>query len=322
MRQKFTIYNLQSTDKAQKGQVVVILLLLMLVALSIGLAVTQKSVTDVTTSTQTEQSSRAFSAAEAGIEKALTGTLNSGQEVTLSNSAKAKVDLSVELPEIGSNLAIEYPPIGRETTAQIWFTDPDTVGDPSTATVYYTGNQVDIYFGNEEIPGQEYKDKPAVEVKIIIFASNNYYTQSYYYDSDLIRAGSNNFTRVSPCGSVPLQTGILGNNHNFYCKWTIPTIPGDITKRIPNPAGAGNCDPPNCRLILARIRLLYSKENHKIAMAPTPGSNAQLPPQIKIYNATGIAGQSEKQIQAFRVEKVIPPWFDFAVFSVNEITKQ
>lgn len=311
MRQKFTIYNLQFTNKAQKGQVVVILLLLMLVALSIGLAVTQKSVTDVTTSTQTEQSSRAFSAAEAGIEKALTGTLNSGQEVSLGNSAKAKVDSSLELPEVGSNLAIEYPPIGRETTAQIWFTDPDD------ANVFYSGNQVDLYFGNENTA-----DKPAVEVKIIMFANNNYYSQSYYYDSDLIRAGSNNFTRVSPCGSVVLQVGILGINHNFYCKWTIPTIPGDITKRIPNPAGAGNCDPPNCKLILARIRLLYSKENHKIALAPTPGSNAQLPPQIKIYNATGIAGQSEKQIQAFRVEEVIPPWFDFAVFSVNEITKE
>lgn len=294
----------------QRGQVVVILLLLMLVALSIGLAVTQKSVTDVTTSTQSEQSSRAFSAAEAGIEKALTGTLNSGQEVPLGNSAKARVDTSAELPIAGSNSAIEYPPIGRETAAQIWFTDPDN------ANVFYTGNQVDLYFGNENTT-----DKPAVEVKIIMFANNNYYSQSYYYDSDLIRAGSNGFTRVSPCGTVALQTGILGNNHNFYCKWTIPTIPGDITRRIPNPAGAGNCDPPNCKLILARIRLLYSKENHKIAMAPTPGSNAQLPPQVKIYNATGISGQSEKQIQAFRVEDVIPPWFDFAVFSVNEIRK-
>jgi hypothetical protein len=296
------------TSMNQKGQVIVILLLLMLVALSIGLAVTQKSVTDVTTSTQSEQSSRAFSAAEAGIEKALTGTLTPGQEVDLGNSAKALVDSSAELPLPGSNAGVEYPAIGRETTAQIWFTDPDN------PAVFYTGSQVDLYFGNENTSDAE---KPAVEVKIVMYTNNTYLTQSYYYDSNLIRANSNNFTRVSGCGSVNLANSILGENHKFYCKQTIPSA----TTNIPNLGGAGNCAPPNCKLILARVRLLYSNENHKIAMAPTLGSSAQLPPQIKIYNATGIAGQSEKQIQAFRVEDVIPPWFDFAVFSVNEITK-
>ena len=79
---KFTVYSLQFTVKkilksahcslltahSQSGQIVIILLLLMLVILSIGLAVTQRTITNVSTSSQTEQSSRAFSAAEAGLE--------------------------------------------------------------------------------------------------------------------------------------------------------------------------------------------------------------------------------------------------------------
>lgn len=67
------------------------------------------------------------------------------------------------------------------------------------------------------------------------------------------------------------------------------------------------------------MRFLYSNENHKLAISPL--NNQDFPPHVQIYNATGIAGQSEKQIQAFRVLDVIPPWFDFAVFSIDKINK-
>ena len=59
----------------ESGQIIIVLLLMMLVGLSIGLVVTQRSVTDVSVSTQSEQSQRAFSAAEAGIEKVRQGAV-------------------------------------------------------------------------------------------------------------------------------------------------------------------------------------------------------------------------------------------------------
>lgn len=285
-------------NQNQSGQIIVILLLIMLVALSIGLAFTQKSVTDVTTSTQSEQSSRAFSAAEAGIEKALTGTAPAGTSVNLDNNATAQIDSSALLPVAGTHAAIEYPPIGRETTAQFWFTDPNN------SAVTYNDNRFDLYFGNASTT-----DKPAVEVKMIVQSAGKFYSQSYYYDSDAVRAANNHFTPVS-CNSSTLISSILGANHDFYCKVTV----GPIL----NPAGGGYCPSASCKLILARVRLLYASENHSIALEPL---NAEFPPQIQIYNSTGISGQSEKQIQAFRVKDVVPPWFDFAVFSVNEIRK-
>ena len=44
----------------QKGQVIIVLLLIILVSLSVGLAVVQNSLTDISTSTKTDQASRAF----------------------------------------------------------------------------------------------------------------------------------------------------------------------------------------------------------------------------------------------------------------------
>lgn len=289
----------------QSGQVVIILLMLMLVALSIGLAVTQKSITDVTTSTQTEQSSRAFSAAEAGIEKALTGgsQVQVGVPFQLGNDSTATVNGSALLPT--TNIAIEYPAIGREVTAQFWLIDPR---EPNMAVAYvYPDTKFDLYFGNPQTT-----DKPAIEVKIIMFENGQFKTKVYYFDSE---SRANGFERVV-CNSETLPVGILGDGHEFYCKKTV----GDPVT-IPNtgPPETACLSASGCKLILVRARFLYANENHKLAIAPA-GSNP-FPPQIQIYNATGISGQSEKQIQAFRVIDVIPPWFDFALFSINEIKK-
>ena len=295
-----------------RGQVIVILLLLMLVALSIGLAVTQRSVTDVTTSTQTEQSSRAFSAAEAGLEKALSGQMSGS--FSLDNSASSNIQASAWLPDSANpGAGIEYPPIGRETTAQFWFTDPRDL-DPNNTNNTYQGDSTWLYFGNPNAYTEN--DLPAVEVEIVMLANNKFYSQTYYYDSDPTRVSSNNFKPASCSGNAVLTKGILGDNHVFYCRVQLPEKYSDA---FPNLGGAGNCYSSSCRLILARVRLLYSNQNHKIALAPV--GNAQLPRQVQIYNSTGIAGQSQKQIQAFRVKDVVPPWFNFAVFSINEIRK-
>lgn len=64
--------------KESSGQALLIVLLIMAVALTIGLSVISRSVTDIRISQQSEEAARAYSAAEAGIEEALvTGTGNS-----------------------------------------------------------------------------------------------------------------------------------------------------------------------------------------------------------------------------------------------------
>ena len=302
--------------KSQGGQVIIILLLLMLVGLSIILAYTQRSVSDVTTSTQSEQSTRAFSAAEAGIAKALSSPLPAGTTIPFSNDSKAQITGSGLLPYAGSGVAIEYPKIGRETTAHFWLVDPSVAGAP---VAYYnpSPSRFDLYYGNDATT-----DLPAVEVSVVMFANNAFSSNVYYYDSNSSRSGAgpgrNGFTQTTLCGGggQTVSSSILGSNRKFYCKQPVPSTTTEILK----PGTALPCTSANsCTLILARIRFLYINENHSLAIAPTSGNN--LPPQVQIYNATGTSGQSQKRLQAFRVKDVVLPWFDFAIFSTNEIVK-
>ena len=55
----------------QSGQILIIILLVLVVGISIVLSLSARSLTDIRTTTSTEQSNRAYFAAEAGIERAL-----------------------------------------------------------------------------------------------------------------------------------------------------------------------------------------------------------------------------------------------------------
>ncbi|MCR4324115.1 MAG: hypothetical protein NUV69_00300 [Candidatus Curtissbacteria bacterium] len=55
----------------QSGQILILVLLVVVVALSVGLSVASRNITNLRTSTQTEQSQRAFAAAEGGVEHVL-----------------------------------------------------------------------------------------------------------------------------------------------------------------------------------------------------------------------------------------------------------
>jgi len=55
----------------KSGQILIIVLLVVVVALAVGLSVASRNITNLRTSTQTEQSQRAFTAAEGGIEDVL-----------------------------------------------------------------------------------------------------------------------------------------------------------------------------------------------------------------------------------------------------------
>ena len=57
--------------KKKRGQVLVLVLLVVVVALAVGLSVASRNLTNLRTTTQTEQSQRAFNAAEGGIESIL-----------------------------------------------------------------------------------------------------------------------------------------------------------------------------------------------------------------------------------------------------------
>lgn len=292
----------------QKGQAVIILLLIMLVSLTIGLAITQRSLTDISTSNKGEESSRAFSAAEAGIEQALQTGIPPNADVSLGNNSSANVTFSGALPACGdTTTALEYPPIGKDTAAQIWLTHQTNTGCSSD----YTGTSLKIYFGNDPRGIADSNDTVAIEVNVITQNSGVYTSNKYFYDPipaanrTSIRGSDNGFTDPNcPLTSLPsVKTTRSDTNDTFRCVATVP------------PAGTFIGTP-----ILVRTRILYSSTPQAIAFGPV-GSGVSIPSQAKIITSTGSSGQVQKKVQVFQLPRVVPPIFDYAVFSNGPVQK-
>lgn len=281
--------------KNQQGQVILMLILVMTVALAIGLSVIQRSLSDISTSGKVEQSSRAFSAAEAGIEKALRNDFT-GASFT---DASATVTGSGEIPTVPSvgtrQDPLEYPPLAKEEVAQVWLADYTSLTNPPPTV--YINTSLDVYWGNSDT------DKAALEVTLVYYDGTKYANRKWYLDNAAAsRSSANNFDQVTCTGSYSLA--------GYKCKKTL----GDTT-------GINNGVLPT-GLILLRARLLYNSTSQPFAVqAVGTCSNCSLPPQARIIESIGIAGETQRKIQLFQLYKVVPPYFDYGIFSVGEINK-
>lgn len=295
---------------SQRGQVILILVLVMTVALAIGLSVIQRSISDISTASKAEQSSRAFSAAEAGIEFKLGGGASGSLNFATDNGSSAQVvggDLLPIVPATGSQLALEYPPLAREELAQVWLADPTSpnfpvcpVTDPTK--ICYSASTLGIYWGNKDT-----SENPAIEISIIYQDSSTppAYLSKKYFLNGSAATRTNNFDSSTTCsGSDLVIDTILSTNKTFFCMKNI-----DVSS---------TALPGLSRLILLRARLLYNDTSQSFAVKATSGS---LPPQAKIYTATGEAGGTQRKVQVFRIDKVVPPYFDYAIFSAGDINK-
>lgn len=297
--------NLKIQKNNSSGQVVLILLLVMTVALAIGLSIVQRSLTDVSTSTKIEQSSRAFSAAEAGIEKALLNpaTDPNSIDVNLSeNNSSATVKDSGLLPN--PKQALEFPPVSKEEIVHMWLEQ-------------YKQSSLEVYWGDIN----NMNDKPALELNILSLKNGKYVNKKVFLDPDATR--DNNSSKpndpsrlkdgvtVFECpaaGVPPINTSssldISKQDRSFMCKAVIGSL--DQT------------------LVLLRGRILYANNSHPIAVKPVDcvsASDCSFPKQVKIIQSSGKSGGTQRNIQLFKIEKVVPFYFDYAIFSAGDIRK-
>lgn len=326
--------NTKSEIRNEKGQIAVILLLFILVALTIGLAATQRSLTNIITSTDAEQSSRAFSAAEAGLQRSIAAVnpiVLSGPnpspppvlESELGNSANASLNVINNLPrsaaQIGSDHGepLEYPPIGKDAIAQFWLANPTNsnsnwnknVGSFNSPQFAFSGPSLEVYWGfNNPVSNPQ----PAIELNLVVEnGTGGFDSHRYFFDNFALgRTGSNNFTPIpaGDCSGTTIHTSssvsATATDRSFYCHASIPVAAGDVP-------------------IILRARILYSNGKEPIAVAPMGncGINCSLPPQAAIYTSRGFSGQSQKTLQVFRQPFYVSPLLDFALFSAGEIRK-
>ena len=117
----------------ENGQILLIVVLTMIVALTVGLSIAARVVTELKLSKQNEQSQRAFQAAESGIQQTIErgsgiGSLNS--PITLDNSAAFSTTYTTDN---GSAIVVNNgQPVDQASGADVWLSD-------------YSANQADLF---------------------------------------------------------------------------------------------------------------------------------------------------------------------------------
>lgn len=277
------------------------LILVMIVALGIGLSVVQKSLVDVSTSSKVEDSSRAFSAAEAGIEKAFR---NDTTPVNFAgnNSSAAVYDSGLyPIPPAPNNRqdSLEYPPLAKEEVAHFWLADPaSNLPVCDAGKVCYTQPTLDIYWGDSS------SDKAALELTLVYYSAGSYQSRKWFLDQ-ISRIPSNGFDTTLPACNGGYSPA--GSTSVFQCKVTIGQSPNSL------PMG----------MMLIRARLLYNSTSQPIAIQAvgTCGQACSIPSQARILISTGASGETKRRVKVFKIDKVVPPYFDFAIFSAGDISK-
>ncbi|CAN5179620.1 hypothetical protein BH09PAT1_BH09PAT1_7730 [soil metagenome] len=201
----------------QRGQMLLIVVLVMVIALTVGLSVVSRTVTTLRTTKESESSERAFSAAEAGVEKILNSTNTSISNTTLSNgsifSATSSVVSGAFFPI--NNLA----PVTQDDGADVWLSTYPTYASPFTGTVK-------IFWG---VPGGTCSTvsptDAALEV-ILISGSKAVPTITHYnLDGCALRRAANSFS--------PPQAGGAISGTTFAHTYSINVTSGLLMRVIP-----------------------------------------------------------------------------------------
>jgi hypothetical protein len=277
-----------------------IVLLIMAVALTIGLAVTSRTVTDIEISEQTEEASRAFSAAEAGIEEAL---ITASDVAPSGNFEEGAVTYVTHKDLLGTGSQYLFPESKGEVRT-LWLAEyPET---PS-----YFESSVTIFWGNADST-----ETPALEATIYYETGGSYKVIRYALDPNFSshEPDPNRFCQPNgtDCEGVTDESGNLGfddiGNYSIDGK----TVKYKATLDL-SPASGGT-------LLFARLRLLYTDEFDQVLGAQAAGTSSFASQGVKI-SSVGTAGGSTRKIEVVRLHPVPPGIFEFLLYSGTDLVK-
>lgn len=195
----------------EKGQALLIVVLVMVVALTVGLSIASRSITNLRTSTDEANSQKALAAAEAGIEQAIKS--NS----TASGNFSGGTTYSTNITQVSgtSFLVNGGNPVLQDNGADVWFSTYPTYANP------WTGSLV-IQWGATANSCSE----AAIEVVVISGSKQSPQSAHYVFDPCQTRTGTNHFT-VAPLN----KTTISGKD--LYYQSTINVVSGLLGRIVP-----------------------------------------------------------------------------------------
>lgn len=300
-------------NKSERGQALLVVLLVSAVGLTIGLSLASRVTQETSLTTEIEESTRAFSAAEAGLEESAQHIGNINQ--TFSNTVGGG-SYNVTITEAaGTDNPFKYP--GKASSNQqllVWLVGREADGSPDYADKY-SSNILTVCWG--ESGGSEaamavsfyYKRPDSDGVTITIDGDDQerfYFVGRTAYDP----TGGENL--INNASSPPAAAS--GDCDGDYAYKAGLDFSSNFTSAYPYRDGT---DTP----LFMRLRPIVA-DGGKTPVALAPDTGAVLKTQGEIHTSTGTAagGQTTKLIQ-FISHPVPPEIFDIAVYSEGALTK-
>ncbi|MBI4067481.1 pilus assembly PilX N-terminal domain-containing protein [Candidatus Gottesmanbacteria bacterium] len=293
-------------QKKNLGQVILIILLVTTVGLTIGLSLVSRTVQDLRISTQITESSKAFQAAESGIEAALKGTAVGGSgDVSLGNaSANYSVttyggsDAPINIGNTAAGESKSFWLIGHRDDGTIDYSNPPL---SFVGLSLYSGAGVDICWG-PKIGEIAPLPPPAIEVTLYYWELGaGYKISKLAFDPDFFRR-----TNITHFSDLPPPGNNCGAEDRLYS--VSLTFAGAGSHNFDNPPF-----PPPIRILL-RITPLYNSTDLVVA----PQGVATFPSQGKSITSTGTttAGVVRK-LNVLQGYASLPSIFDYTLFCTN-----
>lgn len=276
-------------NNSNTGQVVLMLVLITIVGLTIGLSLISRTVTDIRISSQIEQSGRAFSAAEAGVENALkSATVNQTGNVTLPDASG-----TYSISQLGnSSSVLSFSVTAPANTQTVWLIDHKDDGTLNEDGYSYpAGSSFDICWGIDP------NSTPAMVISLFYKIGSSYKIARGAYDQNAAGRG-NGFSSVDSAGNY------CGSNFRF--------------KKTINPESDFEINPATSKLLFLRLQPVY--ENTTIAVKPSDiNPSEKFPVQGKIITSVGQTTTGVvRKIQVIQGYNVVPEILDFGFFGENQ----
>lgn len=204
-------------NSSEKGQVVLMVILIMVVAMTVGLSVAVRSVTNVRISSEEENSQRALAAAEAGIEQVLkTNTPIANQNLGNNSTIKQVQIFQVQSTDFLLNAANL---VEKDNGMDLWLVPH--VGTAPDFSVPWNGN-LSVNWGLT--PGD--CNNAAMEIIVISGSTAAPAYNRYVFDPCGTRRASNKF-------SPPSSTGLIIEGKAFAYQAIVPISNGLIARIVP-----------------------------------------------------------------------------------------
>lgn len=295
----------------QNGQALMIVLLAVAAVAAVALTVSSRSSTEVSITTDVEDSQRAFSAAEAGVEQILFEGTSGTVGDTFVNSGSTYTATTEYIPPAATQTQFVYPfQVSAGESATLWLMGHDsttneptcsggstssTAGDVETC---FTGSSVNVCWGtlNSGV-------RSAVEVSVYYRTPAGSRVKRVVFDPDSTRRASNSFSAPTSTNEGSGTCTVEGTNYPYM---------GTV-----NFSSMGISFSQLNTLRMLRVRSLYNTTPTNIGFI----SDTRLPIQGIKIDSRGTAGAATRRLNAFSLFPAIPDMFDAALYSPPGLTK-